>query len=90
MRDHGFYPAPSSMLDVPIAEIFSRIGALETEVRRLTILHEIVLGRTEDIASRKEMNKMMKELYRTSGRVGDLVTRVNVIDPLRKLIIQSI
>jgi HAMP domain-containing protein len=72
------------MQDVPVGEIFARIGALEAEVRRLgqenSRLQETIVSRTEDVASRKEMGKLTKEIYRTSGRVGDLVTHVNTID----------
>ena len=75
---------PTAMPGLQIGEIFARIGALEAEVRRLgqenSRLHETIVSCMEDIASRKEMRKMMKEIYRTSGRVGDLVTRVNTID----------
>ena len=72
------------MQDIPISEIFARIGVLEAEVRRLgqenSRLQETIISRTEDVASRKEVSKLTKEIYRTSGRVGDLVTRVNTID----------
>ena len=75
---------PTPMPGLQIGEIFARIGALEAEVRHLgqenSRLYETIVSRTEDIASRKEMGKMMKEIYRTSGRVGDLVTHVNTID----------
>jgi uncharacterized small protein (DUF1192 family) len=73
-----------TLQDIPISEIFARIGVLEAEVRRLgqenSRLQETILSRTEDVASRKEVSKLTKEIYRTSGRVGDLVTRVNTID----------
>ena len=72
------------MQDIPVSEIFACIGVLEAEVRRLgqenSRLQETILSRTEDVASRKELSKLTKEIYRTSGRVGDLVTRVNTID----------
>ena len=77
-------PVRTPMPGLQIGEIFARVGALEAEVRRLgqenSRLHETIRSRTEDIGSQKEMGKMMKEIYRTSGRVGDLVTRVNTID----------
>ena len=77
-------PVRTPMPGLQIGEIFARIGALEAEVRRLgqenSRLRETIVSRTEDIGSRKEMGKMMKEIYRTSGRVDDLVTRVNTMD----------
>lgn len=72
------------MPGLKIGEIFARIGALEAEVRRLgqenSRLHETIVSHTEDIGSWKEMEKMMKEIYWTSGRVDNLVTRVNMMD----------
>jgi hypothetical protein len=72
------------MQDIPVSEIFARIGVLEAEVRRLgqenSCLQETILSWTEDVASWKEVSKLTKEIYWTSGRVGDLITCVNTID----------
>lgn len=61
-----------------------QIGALEAKVRRLgqenSQLRETIVSCTEDIGSQKEMGKMMKEIYWTSGRVDNLVTRINMMD----------
>lgn len=72
------------MQDIPVSEIFACIGVLEAEVHCLgqenSRLQETIISRTEDVASWKEVSKLTKEIYRTSGRVGDLVTRINTID----------
>ena len=57
---------PTAMPGLQIGEIFARIGALEAEVRRLgqenSRLHETIVSRTEDIASRKRSEEHTSEL----------------------------
>jgi hypothetical protein len=73
-----------TMQDIPVSKIFAHIGVLEAEVRCLgqenSCLQETILSWTKDVASQKEVSKLTKEIYWTSDRVGDLITRINTIN----------